>query len=136
MERDITPLCCFIPRMPEPWTLTDARRVGGIVSTPGEVIQLVGMSRSLFPNAHTEIAILWRSPGVREFRPIAMPCDQGIVDWRPVRRAGFVAFGGECRVPHSDDRIGIVRNEQERTWLDSSQPMPPLRVKARRQPDG
>jgi hypothetical protein len=94
------------------------------------------MSRSLFPNAHTEIAILWRSPGVREFRPIAMPCDQGIVDWRPVRRAGFVAFGGECRVPHSDDRIGIVRNEQERTWLDSSQPMPPLRVKARRQPDG
>ena len=92
------------------WIPNPARRIGGIVAGPGEVIYSVLVRPDFLPNAHAEIPILRRPPRVHDLRAIAMPDDNGIVDWSAVRWSFTVALGSEHYVPHPHDWLFRVHS--------------------------
>ena len=86
-------------------------RVRGIVAGPGEVIYSVLVRPDFRPNAHAEIPILRRPSRVHDLRAIAMPDDNGIVDWSAVRWSFTVTLGSENHMPHPHDwlyRVGSL----------------------------
>jgi hypothetical protein len=80
----------------------------GIVAAPGEMVELVFEGPHPFPNAQAEIPILRRPYGIHDFRMVAMPDDERIVDHRVGNGSSVQGFGRENHVPHPNDAGTVI----------------------------
>jgi hypothetical protein len=104
------------------------RVIGKLVGEPGKVIQVICVSARLFPDTQAEIPILRRPYGIHDFRFVAMPHCQGIVDDCFGNVFSVAGFGGENYVPHSLAPTILNSSRPSSAWATaSSHPSPLLR---------
>ena len=76
------------------------------ISLPGNVVEEIPSFSSTFPDAQTEASILRGARRVHDFRSIAVPDRDRVVDDQSTRDRGILAalsFRGKDDVPHTDD---------------------------------
>src|SRR4051812_38256753 len=109
-----------------------ARRVGGVIACPWNVVEVVRRFPGLLPDSQAEVSILSRPGRVHDLRSIAVPHHHRVVDHCIGNRRSLQGLRGKDDMPHSDNWGCIVVTVLRPEGCSHQLRVPELRVPADR----